>query len=264
MIKKSKKQKSNDYLRQYLNLVLAIAQVVVSIILFGNGMDFGASTADGFVDPPIVPATYAFSIWSVIYLGTIAYGIWQAQPKQRKSKLLREIGFFTAVSFWGTSFWLILAKYNQVWLSFICILVILIATLTTFFDINLKKKISDKEALYVLLPFSLFAGWVTAASFVNLQAAMSSSGLANWLLPEKLWTVIILLGLGALATFVINRNRYSVIYGLTILWALIAIMVRNISPESYNPELTMTTGVVALFIAGNLLYKRSIALPVKK
>lgn len=264
MFKKAQKQKFHDYLRQYTNLLLAVFQVVVSIILFGNGMDFGASTADGFVDPPIVPATYAFSIWGPIYLATIIYGIYQAGKKQRKNKLLREIGFFTAICFLGTSLWLVLARNDQLWLTFACIVVILISALTAFFDINKKKKLKDQEAYYILIPFSLFAGWLTAATFVNLQAVMSSTGYANWLLPEKVWTVLILLGLGTLATYVINKNRYSVIYGLTILWALIGVMVRNVNPETYNPEITMLTGVVGLFIAGNLYYKRNIALPSKK
>lgn len=257
----SKKTKFNDYLRQYLNLVLAIGQVVVSIILFGNGMDFGAATADGFVNPPIVPASYAFSIWFVIYAATIAYGFYQAHPKQRTNKLLREIGFFSALAFFGTSFWLVLAKYNLVWLSFICISIIFISTLVAFYDINQKKKLKDNEVKFVLIPFSLFAGWISAATFLNFQAALNSTGLANWLMPEKLWTVALLLGLAAVTLLVINKNRYSIIYGLTIVWALVGIMVRNINPETYNPELAMATAAVGLIIAGNLLHKRSLAVP---
>ena len=84
-----------DSVRQALNLVLAIAQPVTAVLAFPPGSDFFKAESD----PPIVPAAYAFSIWSLIFGSSIAYAIRQALPRYREDLLLRQCRDWTAAVF---------------------------------------------------------------------------------------------------------------------------------------------------------------------
>ena len=46
----------------------------------------------------LAPARPAFSIWSAIYLGLIAYTVWQAMPGQRASSRQRALGWWIALT----------------------------------------------------------------------------------------------------------------------------------------------------------------------
>ena len=75
---------NKDTLRQVLVVLAVIAVIAINILAVTlplNGLDTG-EISDQF-DIYFVPAGYVFSIWSVIYLGLIAYAIFQLLPAQR-------------------------------------------------------------------------------------------------------------------------------------------------------------------------------------
>ncbi len=86
---------THDWLRQGLNVVLSIAQLVAisAAVATDNGAVLQSRDA---AEPPVIPAGYAFSIWSYIYPAAIAYAVYQALPRQRDNALLRRIGWRTA------------------------------------------------------------------------------------------------------------------------------------------------------------------------
>jgi hypothetical protein len=67
---------------QFLNLVLALLQIVVTVVAFSLGTSFDKATASSSGEPPIIPAEYAFTVWSVIYAGSVLYAIYQF-PRRR-------------------------------------------------------------------------------------------------------------------------------------------------------------------------------------
>ena len=82
-----------DTLRQIITVIAVLATIVVNAlanILPFNGQETGA-ISDRFAIY-FVPAGYVFSIWGLIYLGLIAYAIFQALPAQRENPRLRSIG----------------------------------------------------------------------------------------------------------------------------------------------------------------------------
>jgi hypothetical protein len=60
-----------DRIRQALNLALALAQPITTVLCFALGMSFDEDTRSSLGEPPIVPAGYTFTIWSAIYAGAI-------------------------------------------------------------------------------------------------------------------------------------------------------------------------------------------------
>ncbi|MBA3770315.1 MAG: tryptophan-rich sensory protein, partial [Blastocatellia bacterium] len=78
-------EENNNYDRLRAVLVLvATAAVIIFNALAASGRLFGVDTGDVSNRYPtvITPAGYAFSIWSLIYLGLVAFSIYQLLPVQ--------------------------------------------------------------------------------------------------------------------------------------------------------------------------------------
>lgn len=82
-----------------MNVVFATTQILGGDFsqLTGIGTSIGSQSTVS--EAPVIPTTYAFSIWGIIFLTAPFYTIYQALPNQRENKLFRQIGFFTAAAF---------------------------------------------------------------------------------------------------------------------------------------------------------------------
>lgn len=90
---------NKDIFRQISVIVALIVMIAVNILsnaLPLNGLTAG-EISDSF-DVYFVPAGYVFSIWSLIYLGLIAYAVFQILPSQRENPRLRQTGWWFVVS----------------------------------------------------------------------------------------------------------------------------------------------------------------------
>ena len=87
----------NDLTRQLANLFGVILALVVNVLAVALPLN-GRSTADISNQFPVyfVPAGYVFSIWGIIYLGWIAFVIFQFLPGQKQSPRLRSLGLLFA------------------------------------------------------------------------------------------------------------------------------------------------------------------------
>jgi translocator protein len=87
-----------DIIRQAVNVLATIAVLTVNGL--ANALPFNDLTtgevSDRF-DVYFVPAGYVFSIWGLIYLGLIAFTVYQALPSQRENPRLRRIGYWYAL-----------------------------------------------------------------------------------------------------------------------------------------------------------------------
>ena len=102
-----------DYLRQFAVIVVTLATIAINGLATSlplNGQSTG-EISDRF--PSLfTPAGYVFAIWSVIYLGLLAYMVYQALPSQRTNPRLRSIGWPYVVSGIANSVWIFLWHYN--------------------------------------------------------------------------------------------------------------------------------------------------------
>jgi hypothetical protein len=226
---------------------------VTTFLAFGTGTSFQEATWTEAGDPPIVPAGYAFIIWTFIYAGSVAYSLFQALPAQQENGLLRRIGVFTAAAFLGTSLWLVMARFGLVWLTVGCIVWILICLANAFFQIVRSSATPTvAERCLVVLPVSVFTGWVTVATFANTSAALRASGLHNVGLSEQTWTVAMLFAAGLIGSSVTVASRGNAGYALTVVWGLIAIAIANLTRDN-NPDLAWLAGGMAALVALALL-----------
>jgi hypothetical protein len=247
----------SDLFRQATNLALALAQPITTVLCFAMGTSFDEATRSDAGEPPIIPAGYTFTIWTVIYAGGIVYALYQAMPSRRTDPLLRRIGFATASAFLGTSAWLVMARLGLTWMTVVCMFG-LMASLAFVLSTIVREGAprTAAERWLVVAPLSLFAGYVTAATFANPAAAMKASG---WMTPgssETAWSVEMLVAAGVLAAWATLATRGNGAYALAIVWAPAGIVVANTIERAANPPVAVAAGSMALVVLAALGWAR--------
>src|SRR3712207_5999999 len=164
-----------DVVRQAGVLVLAVLATLAAAV--GSGA-FGGTPIDEAADgalsasaTPVAPGSPAFSIWSVIYTGLLAYAVWQALPVQRTDRRQRRTGWLAALSMLLNAALIAVVQAGGLWpsvLVIVALLVVLVAVLRVCLAIPPRTRV---EALLVDGTFGLYLGWVTIATIANVAAA---------------------------------------------------------------------------------------------
>jgi hypothetical protein len=171
----------------------------------------------------ITPANYAFSIWGLIWLGLGAFAVWQALPAQRNNKLMDKIALPFLLTCFLNVFWLVLFHFNQFVLSSIVISLFTITLIYIYLQLGIgTRSVSPVERLTTHVPFSLYLGWLSVATVVNIAYTLYDAGYRPDMATQELWTVALLVvvtGIGALFAF---RHHEIALLGVFV-WAFTAI-----------------------------------------
>ena len=170
----------------------------------------------------ITPAGFAFAIWSLIYLGLIAFSIYQVLPS--KSERFRPLRSIYILSCAANCAWLYCWHHEMIAVSLIVIFVLL-GTLAAL-NLNLRRTENPGEFWFAKFPFGLYFGWVTAAAIPNATIALIY---LNFQMSDSLAVIcgagllLVAAALGVVIRFKL-RNPF---YPLAIAWALTAIAVKQ-------------------------------------
>src|SRR5512140_1095602 len=98
--------------RQILVVLTILATIVINILADAlpiNGLNT-AAISDSF-HVYFVPAGYVFSIWGLIYIGLIAYAIYQLLPAQKDNPRLRAAAWWMVLGGLANCAWIFLWHY---------------------------------------------------------------------------------------------------------------------------------------------------------
>lgn len=210
-------------LRRGAVILFALLQILVPVLPnLGIGTEIGDRS--NAVDTLITPAGWAFAIWGPLYAGSLAYAVYQALPAQHGDPLLERIGWPSAGAFFGNAAW---ALYTQSFglsaISAAIILFTLLCLLAIYRSFaQARHGFTLAEHLCVVLPLSALAAWLTAATIVNIAAALQFHGLEAPLDMGWLAAAVVLTG-GIIAAAALARAGGNPWYALVFLWALAAI-----------------------------------------
>lgn len=246
------KQRS-DLTRQIVVTASEIFCVVGT--LFGSGLigtrveesSGGALASDSTL---LAPAGPAFSIWSVIYAGLLAYTIWQWLPRNKTSARHRAIGWLVAASMVLNATWLLVTQVGWIWVSVAVILAL--AIVLGFLVAALQRHSASDKADRIITDgtFGLYLGWVTAATCANVTAAGVSSGWDLGAMGNQVMAVVVVIvaiGLGALFTLVLGP-RITVTAALS--WGLLWIGIGRLTDDPQSMVVAITTfAAVAILLA---------------
>lgn len=246
-----------DQLRQALNVIFAITQATSPFFAYITGLGQPIWTRSGVVETPATPATYTFFIWLFIFLTSIAYSFYQALPGRRTDLFLRRVGFFTAAAFLGSTLWEVDNQLHGVtWLSVVLIVLVLAAISGAFIEVVRKRaSLTTAERWLVALPISVLMGWESIASFAVLSQALKASGFDNFGFSEAHFSIVTVIAAGVFGAIVTFLSRGNWDCGLAIIWALMGIVVANVTRQQ-NDVVASTASGMALLVALTLLPAR--------
>lgn len=167
-------------------------------------------------NPAVQPAGYAFSIWSVIYIWLLihaAYGFW----KRAHSPDFDAVRLPLLVSLLLGSLWLAIASSYPV-IATVVILVMAATALAAYFHAD---EFYDRWLLSA--PLAIYAGWLSAASSVSIGILLAGYGVLTDTQSALVMIAVVL----AVASLVQWLRPYMPVYGATVVWALIGIIVTN-------------------------------------
>ena len=243
-----------DLVRQVSVIIATVATIIMNILantLPLNGQNTG-DISDRF---PVlfVPAGYVFSIWGLIYIGLIAFTIFQALPAQRANPRMRAIGWVYVLSSAANIAWLFFWHYNIFALTIVAMLVLLGALITIYLRLGTgRKNVPPLEHWMSRIPFSIYLGWITVATIANATDVIYLTGWNGAPLTPEIWTVI-LLAAALLITATLLFTRRDVAYALVIIWATYGIAVKQSAAALVPTAAIATAALVALLVVLTLL-----------
>ena len=187
--------------------------------------------------PPVQPAGYAFAIWGPIYLALLAHAAF---------------GLFSRAEdpAWDAPRWPLMASLvlGAPWITVAQIsatmaTVLIWAMLLTGLVALLSTRGVTRESWLHAAPIAVYAGWLTAASWVSIGLMLGGFGVTS--VTTAAW--IALAGAAATAAAVQRRLPHTPFYGLAVAWALVAVAVRNAGD---NLPLTVAAALAAVAMAG--------------
>lgn len=236
-----------DLLRQWVNLIAILAAFGINVyanIAPPNGLTIGQISNTLFRDILITPANYAFAIWGVIYLGLISFGIYQVLPIQRENPHVRRIGYLITIASLAQIVWVFLFQYRFFVLSLLAMVGILLPLIGIYLRLGIgKERVSRNDKWLIHIPLSIYFGWISVATIVNVAIALYSIGWNGWGIRPEAWTAMMLI-VGAAIAATITQQRTDVAYPLVFIWALVAIAVR----QANFPLIAITAGVLAVVL----------------
>ncbi len=214
-----------------------IINALANIVPF-NGQETGAISDR--LPSLFVPAGYVFAIWGVIYIGIIAYAIYQARSDQANLPGQRSIGLWYLLSCVANSVWIFLWHWNYLGSSVAVIILLLVSLLGLYLQMQKlgwevgKGSRSKGETWNVFIPFSIYLAWVCVATVANIGSWLWSIQWGGWGLSEVTWAVLLIAIASGLGSF-FGWWRRNPAYAAVIVWALVGIALKqaDVIPVAY-------------------------------
>lgn len=237
-----------------LNLLFFGLTVLVNYLgASGFFNDMGQKDVSDKYPTLITPAPFTFSIWGVIYLLVLASLIFFfiKSKDTRVESIIESISpLFIATSLFNMA-WIILFSYEQLWLSSVVILLLLIALM-----LIIERLYKMREETYGILPglaFSLYAGWVFIASIVNISSSLVKIGWSGFGLSPSVWTLI-MLGLAVILVLAYLGLYKNPAFPIGLAWAYFGIyraykdgLIR--AEMSSSIEMALIVGILIFILA---------------
>ncbi len=243
--------------RQIVVILTILATITINILANAlpiNGLNTG-QVSDSF-HVYFVPAGYVFSIWGIIYIGLIAYAIYQALPAQKDNPRLQATGWWVVLGGLANSTWIFLWHYQQFVATLGAMFILLATLIAVYLRLGIgQTRVSSGETWAVRIPFSIYLGWITVATIANVSDVLDYVKWNRFGISEVAWMVI-MLGAVVVIGGLMNFQRRDVAYAAVLLWALAGIGAKFPAEGIVTVATWITFLLVAATLAVGLLVRR--------
>ncbi|WP_281450479.1 TspO/MBR family protein [Paenarthrobacter nitroguajacolicus] len=194
-----------------ISLIVCIVGSMIGVGVFGGTpiaqAAGGALAADSTL---LAPATPAFSIWSVVYTGLVAYTVFQWLPSQRSNARQRALGWIVATSMILNAAWILSVQAGWLFVSVLVIVALLVTLVLAFLRYSRTRASSWLEAVVVDGTLGLYLGWTSVAVCANIAAALKAFGFSGFGLRPEVWSVSVLVVVAAVAAALVLGSAITV------------------------------------------------------
>jgi len=237
--------------------VLCALAALITVNVLANALPFhGRTTAEvahQFTER-FRPADYAFSIWCLIYAGLLAYVFFQTLPTQRYNPRLAAIAPPFVVSCLANIGWLFFWHAQLFTASLATMGVLLVALVIIHQRLHVTHgwaAPTTAETWCVDVPFRIYLAWISVAIFANFSVWIEASSLRPVGMSENSLAISLLIAL-AMISALVGWVRHDALYLAVILWALLAIAIRN------GAESPVTVAAIAAIVVTSMLFMRAL------
>lgn len=223
-------------LRQGATVAAVLAAIIVNALsnFFPlGGANIGEIANTVFAEVKITPANYAFAIWGLIYVGLISFSIYQARPKQRFDPSVRQTAYGVIGACLFQIAWVFAFQLKYFGLSVLLMVGILACLIGAYRAARRPQPPSRPRRWLLQIPISLYLGWITVATVVNVASALVAVGWNQWGLAATTWTILMVL-VSALIAAVVTAQYQDAAFPAVTIWALIAIALRATNPAAIS------------------------------
>jgi benzodiazapine receptor len=210
----------NTHLISFISLTLLLILYIMTLNGFFGPHPIGTTSTS--TRPLIVPKGFAFSIWALIYTGLITFPIYQF-IKKKEAPQWRPLRVWYSINVILNGLWLVCASYDWLWITVIIILMMLFSLIKIDHQIRTMKNEGIKINYWMeSFVFSIYFGWVTLASVLNIAAALKFYEWNTWGISELYWSLLILsvTGIIIIRLFRWYRDQAFIAVGVWAFWTL--------------------------------------------
>jgi hypothetical protein len=221
--------KSNNRLWSIITLIVLIAGVIAANYLgFRANTDTGDIANNTFNDVNyFFPAGYVFTtIWPVIYIGLVAWAVYQALPANRDNPRFRAAAPWLMVNIVLNGLWVFVFGL-EAFVSTLPIMAVLVYTaVVAYRKLGIGTAEVGRTERILQIPISIYLAWLTVATVANIASALIAIGWNGFGISYEVWGLIMLLVGVGLAFFLYRGLGRDVVIPLTYVYAYIGIIVR--------------------------------------
>ena len=243
-----------NLVRQIVNIVAAVVTIIFNILANAlplNGLNTG-DISDRF-EVFFVPAGYVFSIWGLIYIGLIAFAVFQALPSQRENPRLVRLGYWFAVSCLANIGWLISWHYEYFAAGPFILAALAILLIVSYLRLDIgRSRVATAERWCVQIPFSIYLGWATVATIANVTSTLYFLGWGGWGIAPEAWAAI-MLGVATVVGVLVFLTRRDFAFVLVLIWAFAGIALKHSAVPLVMGAAWLMTAVLAVMLLVGLV-----------
>lgn len=252
-----------SWFRPLITLLSVLGAIIINAIS-NQSPPNGETVADlsnGFFAPVlIIPESYAFAIWGLIYIGLIALSFYQLPATKHRDPKLNPATYFLVLASLAQSLWVYLFLTRQFGLSVLAMGEILLFLIGFYLRLRTKRatqRITSSERWYLYRPISLYMGWISVATIVNVASMLYAWGWEGGIFSASVWTAVMMSAAAFIALRLLVRFGDVTFLGV-IVWALVAIALKHLT----IPIIAITGFVLAgLLTVLGLLQMRHPSIP---
>ena len=218
--------------------------------LAGAGLLFGVRTGavSDAVPTGVTPAGWAFSIWSVIFIGVLVFAGRQALPSGRGPRYDALAAPFIAANLLN-GLWQI-PWLNRQFGPAVVVIVGILASLVWLYVRLEEIGMTPSERWTLGVPAALFLAWLCVATALNITVALAAAGGEG----SAVWPPLLTAAVAAIGAAFLWRTGDAA-FAAVLVWAFAGIYARN-GPGAPALTAALAVGAAAFLLALAAAWRR--------